>query len=369
MAWVVKREGIRGTTYKGCYRDPDNIQRSAGTFTSRRAAERGAHRQETKVLDGTWHDATRGDVTFRAYVEAVWLPTRHIEPSTLAGYQSYLNRQFYPFFGNRKLGKILPSHVQDWVTSAVAGGLSAASVRKYHMMLHSVFKRAVRDRVITSNPCEETELPKVVTKRRRTLSPSEFGLLIAAVPEQYRLMIRTAIETGLRWGELIALRPKHLDLAHGTLTVEETIVEVPKRAAPEGQRMIRKPYPKDNEPRTMALRPALLAELGTYTSSHQLQDDDLLFATGQGTPISRNTFRTRIWTPAVKASGIDFNVRIHDLRHAHATWLLAGGSDLKSVMDRMGHTQIQTTQNYLHALPQTDQRNLDALDRITGTDH
>ena len=81
-------------------------------------------------------------------------------------------------------------------------------------------------------------------------------------------------------------------------------------------------------------------------------------------PISRNTFRTRTWLPALKASGIDFNLRFHDLRHAHASWLLAGGADLKSVMDRMGHTQIQTTQKYLHALPEADQKNLDAFTRI-----
>lgn len=83
-----------------------------------------------------------------------------------------------------------------------------------------------------------------------------------------------------------------------------------------------------------------------------------------GSPISRNTFRTQVWLPTVRASGVDFSVRIHDLRHAHASWLLAGGSDLRSVMDRMGHHQIQTTQKYLHTLPDADRKNLDALDRI-----
>ena len=66
-----------------------------------------------------------------------------------------------------------------------------------------------------------------------------------------------------------------------------------------------------------------------------------------------------------KASGIDFGVRIHDLRHPHALWLLAGGADLKGVMD-LGHAQIQTTQKYLHTLPDTDQKNLDALTRMTN---
>jgi integrase len=233
-------------------------------------------------------------------------------------------------------------------------------------MLHSVFKRAVRDRVIVFNPCEDTELPKVVTKHARTLTPAEYERLVAAIPEQHRLMVEVAIGTGLRWGELIALRPRHFDLAVGRLTVAETIVEVPLRAAPNGQRMIVKPYPKDNEPRTMGLDPDLLSELTTWIRDRGLGTDDLLFATRDGTPISRNTFRTRVWAPAVHAAGIDFNVRIHDLRHAHASWLLAGGSDLKSVMDRMGHNLIQTTQKYLHTLPEADQKNLEALNRIRG---
>jgi integrase len=278
---------------------------------------------------------------------------------------SPLNKHFYPFFGTKQIGRILPSDVQRWVTTATAGGLSPASVRKYHTMLHWVFKRAVRDRVITFEPCEDTELPKVVKRTSRTLTPAEYRRLFEAIPAQHRLMIQTAIETGLRWGELIALRPRHLDLEHGRLTVAETIVEVPLRAAPGGERMIVKPYPQDNEPRTMGLSPELLDQLRTHMAERGLGRNDLLFATRHGTPISRNTFRTRVWGPAVKASGVDFHVRIHDLRHAHASWLLAGGSDLRSVMDRMGHNLIQTTQKYLHALPDTDQRNLDAFRRIT----
>ena len=114
----------------------------------------------------------------------------------------------------------------------------------------------------------------------------------------------------------------------------------------------------------MSARPGSTRSPST-SSAHDLGRDDLLFTTKVGTPISRNSFRTHVWLPAVAASGVDFAVRVHDLRHAHASWLLAGGSDLKSVMDRMGHAQIQTTQKYLHALPDADQKNLDALERVT----
>jgi integrase len=374
MAWIKVRVTDDGTKrFVACYRDPEGRQRSAGTYSSRRAAERAGNREEAKVRGGDWHDHSRGQVTFADYVQTVWLPSKHVETSTLAAYRSYLDRHFIPVFGKRPMGKILPSEVQRWVTTATENGLSAASVAKYHTMLHSVFERALVDRVITFNPCAHTELPKRVKKQTRTLTPDEYDAILAALPAQHRLMIDTAINTGLRWGELIALKPRHLDLdpesGAGKLTVEETIVEVSLKNSPTGRRMLTKPYPKDNESRTLGLPEALVTQLAAHIADRRLTAGDLLFATRDGTPISRNTFRTRVWLPAVAASGVDFDVRVHDLRHAHASWLLAGGSDLKSVMDRMGHTQIQTTQKYLHTLPETDQRNLDALSRIQDRHH
>ena len=143
-------------------------------------------------------------------------------------------------------------------------------------------------------------------------------------------------------------------------------MEVSIKNSPTGARMLTKPYPKDNEARTMGLPANLVDQLTDWICTRRLAPDDLLFATRDGTPISRNTFRTRIWLPAIKAFGVDFDVRVHDLRHAHASWLLAGGSDLKSVMDRMGHAQITTTQKYLHTLPDADAKNLDSLTKTRG---
>jgi integrase len=365
MAWIKERvTGDGDKRFVACYRDAEGVQRSAGTFASRRAAERAANREEAKVRDGTWHDHSRGQVTFAEYVETVWLPSKQVETSTLAAYRSYLDKHFIPTFGRRPMGKILPSEIQRWVTTATDNGLSAASVGKYHTMLSSVFERALVDRVVTFNPCAHTELPKRIKKKSRTLTPEEYDAILGALPQQHRLMVETAINTGLRWGELIALKPRHLDLKTGKLTVEETIVEVSIKNSPTGQRMLTKPYPKDNEPRTMGLPAELIPQLGAYIKQRRLKAGDLLFATRDGTPLSRNTFRTRVWRPAITASGIDFDVRVHDLRHAHASWLLAGGSDLKAVMDRMGHAQISTTQKYLHALPDADNKNLTALEKI-----
>lgn len=290
-----------------------------------------------------------------------------MEVSTRAGYRSYLDTHFLPFLGDIPMAEILPSTVQGWITQAVAGGLSPRSVVKYHVMLHGIFKRAVRDRAIAYNPCADSELPKVITKKARIMSPAEFARLLACIPTWFTALVLTEIETGLRWGELIALRPRHIDFLRRTITVDDTIVEVPKKVSPTGERMIVKPYPKDDESRTLTIGQELLDVLAARIHALGLNRDDLIFPSTEasgGKPLSRNTFRTRVWLPALEKAELGFHVRVHDLRHAHASWLLAGGADLKSVVDRLGHSQIQTTQRYLHSLPGADQKALAAFQRV-----
>jgi len=354
MAWVTVRRGEDGKKrYQGRYRDASGAKRTVGTFGTEKAAMQAAVRAEIALADGTWIDPRAGRITFKNYAQDVWLPARHLEVTTQAAYASNLRIHFIPFFGHYPLARIMPTTVQEWVNQAgkprqVDGktrkGLAARSIVKYHVMLHSIFARAVSDRLITFNPCEATDLPKVITTRTRTLTPDEYTKLLTQIPPRFTPMVMTAIETGLRWGELVALRPRHIDARARTVTVQETIVEVSTKDSPTGQRMIVKPYPKDDEPRTLAVSQGLIDTLTARVDELGLGPGDLLFPsreTAAGQPLSRATFNTRYWRPAVQRSGINFNVRMHDLRHAHASWLLAGGADLLSVMQRMGHAQCQ----------------------------
>jgi len=368
MSWVVERRAREvKARFTAAYRDPYGRIRSAGTFATRREAVRAADRLDDAVSAGTWIDPAAGRITFRQYAEDVWLPARHVEVTTRAGYKSYLRTHFVPFFGDMRLARIMPSTVQEWVSLAVEQGLSPCSISKYHVMLHAVFARAVLDRIIAFNPCENTELPKVVAKKYRILTPAEFETVIVAIPPRFKALVLTDIETGLRWGELVALRPRHIDFLRRTVTVSETIVEVSKKDSPTGERMIVKPYPKDDEPRTLHVSQDLLDTLAARIADLGLRRDDLLFPSREiagGSALSRGNFNTRSWRPAIVKAGIDFPLRMHDLRHAHASWLLAGGADLKSVMERMGHSQIMTTQKYLHTLPDADWKALAAFESV-----
>ena len=82
--------------------------------------------------------------------------------------------------------------------------------------------------------------------------------------------------------------------------------------------------------------------------------------------IQADWFRHQVWYPARDAAGLA-GLRVHDLRHAHASWLLAGGADLQVVKERLGHASIVTTESYLHSLPTADETALDALSRVRGT--
>src|SRR5665647_1180075 len=159
VAWVTVRRAEDGKRrYQGRYRDASGAKRTVGTFGTDKAAMQAAVRAEIALAEGTWIDPRAG-------------PT--------------------PFYGDYPLGRIMPSTFQEWANQAgnprqVQGkarkGLSARSIVKYHVLLHSIFARAVTDRLVAFNPCEATDLPKVVTATTRTLTPDEYATLLTQIP-------------------------------------------------------------------------------------------------------------------------------------------------------------------------------------------
>jgi len=347
------------------YRDATGAKKNGGGFATRREAERAAHKLENDAAAGADIDRGRQRLTFETYVDKFYWPAvSHLEATTRAAYQSNLDKHFLPRFGKMRMRRIVASEVQAWVNDATASGLSARSVVKYHTFLHAIFERAVIDQVINVNPCRHTLLPKVTKKPKLSVTPEQFEKLLAEIPAEYRLMVLTAIETGVRWGELAALRPADIDFGSNVVTVRRVVLEVAKKITKADSILTIRDYPKDNEQRQVEVSASLCRELREHMMAHGKRDQDLLFSTSAGTPISRNVFRSRVWKPALERSKITQHIRFHDLRGAHASWLLAGGADLKVVMDRLGHRQITTTQQYLGSLPDAGSRALAAFEAI-----
>jgi integrase len=347
------------------YLGADGKYHEESGFTSRRDADKAAAKREVDAIRGDWASPAASRTTFSSYVEQTfWPTTAHIEVTTRAAYRYYLDKHFLPRFGDLPMRRIGPPLIQSWVNDATANGLSSSSAVKYHALLHKIFARAVVDQVVANNPCTHTALPKVIKKPKRIITVAQFETILAGIPVRYRMLLLLAIETGMRWGELVALRPVDIDLSSGIATVRRTLVEVARKNSPTGQRIFVKDYPKDDEQRLVSIDKATCQQLREHMMDYGVRDADLLFTSEAGTALSRNNFRTKFWAPAVKAAKIEQTVTFHNLRAAHASWLLAGGADIVVVQERLGHRQITTTQQYTGTLPDAGERALAAFRRI-----
>lgn len=359
---VLKDGSVR---WYAAYLGADGRYHEQGGFRTEREAGRVGARLERDAERGDWSSPVDGRMTFKRYVDDhYWPAAAHLEVSTRAAYRSYLDKHFLPRFGSMAMKRISASHVQAWVNDAARSGLANRSVVKYHALLHKIFARAVIDRVVSVNPCAHTELPVVVTKPKRIITAAQFEAILASIPARYRMLVLLAIETGMRWGELIALRPLDISFATSTVLVRRTIVEVSRKHSPTGERCFVKDYPKDREQRDIQIDKATCRQLREHMVAYGVRDDDLLFTSTAGTPISRNNFRTKYWLPAVEKAAIKHTVTFHNLRAAHASWLLAGGADIVVVQERLGHRQITTTQQYTGTLPDAGDRALAAFRKI-----
>ena len=367
MAYARRKKLQDGSIrWYAAYLGTDGRYHEEGGFRSWREAERAAAKREVDAERGEWASPVTGRMSFNRYVEnQYWPTTAHLEVSTRTAYRSNLDKHFLPKFGELPMRRITASTVQSWVNdTAAAGTLSARSVAKYHALLHKIFARAVIDHVVPLNPCAHTELPKVITKAKRIITTDEFDAILAAVPTRHQMMVLLAIETGLRWGELIALRPVDIDFPTRTINVRRTIGEVSRKHSPTGQRFFIKEYPKSDEPRLVQIQQETCVLLREHMLAQGVREDSLFFTSAVGTSISRNNFRTKVWLPALETAKIHGTVTFHNLRAAHASWLLAGGADLQVVKERLGHRQITTTQQYLGTLPDAGDRALAAFRKI-----
>lgn len=427
------------TRFVALYRDLRGRQRSAGTFPTEKQADKAWQRTEALVESGKLGDLRRGRQTFQHYVLETWLPAHQIELSTRERYTYMIGKHLMPQFGPMRMIDVLPEHVRDWIRTQKTSGLSASTIVGNKTILSAIFTTAWNDQVVFLHPCAGVKSPTVARKPRVIVTPAQYDAVHHALPgPTSRLMIETAIESGLRWGELTELRPHDLDTSSRMLTVARAVTET--TAPRNGERFSVKAYPKDKEYRRLNLSPVLCAALGDHITGNNLSRTDLLFgfpllesdsdlkpaamadtpeptgcaqpnqhgrtyphgtltaytlgtcrcphcktafatyradrrAAGKDSPrgtrivhsdghIPRRWFRHHIWTPATTGTGIPHTVRFHDLRHAHASWLLAGGADIQTVKERLGHGSLRTTEKYLHTLPDHNNVALDALKRI-----
>ena len=311
----------------------------AGYFTKRLAED-----SLRSVLDearrGTLPGMVRTGATF-ADAAAEWL--RYVEhdrackPSTLRAYRSELRAHLLPAFGDQALESITPAAIEQWRGSLV--GLSNRTKNKLLVVMHGVMRRAQHVWGLPSNPVASVERhPQRSSGDIDVFSPEEvWALARAATSEQDAAIYLTAAFTGLRRGELIALRWRDVDFGASLIRV---------RASYAGSQLT---TPKSGKVRSVPMAPDVAQALsGLVKRGAWIADDDLVFVGELGEYLDGSALRRR-YVEALKRAGLR-PLRFHDLRHTFGTRMIAK-ADIRRVQEWMGHADVQTTMRYLHYAP------------------
>jgi integrase len=352
---VFRIERKRGPVWYAKYRLPDGrqVQKKLGPAWSERGRPPAGYftkRLAEEWLRETLHEARRGTLagqvrtgaTF-ADAAAEWL--RYVEldrqrkPSTVAGYKVLVRSQLLPAFGSMALGDVTMERIEQWLSSL---GGAASSRTKALVLLHGILKRARKVWGLQANAAAEVEKPTLARSGDiQVFSPEEvWSLVRAAASQQDAAIYLTAAFTGLRLGELLALRWRDVDFAGAVIRVRASYAA--------GVRTT----PKSGKVRAVPMAPDVataLAQLGQRQD--WVGEDDLVFSGVAGGYLDGSALRRR-YKAALAAADLR-PLRFHDLRHTFGTRMIAK-ADIRRVQEWMGHADIQTTMRYLHYAPRSE---------------
>ncbi|WP_254709823.1 site-specific integrase [Streptomyces lunaelactis] len=222
--------------YQARYLAPDGIDRPAPhTFRTKREADDWLAERQAELRAGDWADPDAAKVPFGTYA-ATWITERGISASTADLYRSLLRNHLAPTFDRVVLADITPAMVRAWRVARLDAGAGASSVAKSYALLRAVLMTAVEDRLIRRNPCRVKGASVAPTPERPTATVQEVYEIAGAVQPRYRALVLLAAFTGLRWGELIGLCRRDLDLDAGTLRVRRNVAELHS-----GKRLLKEP--------------------------------------------------------------------------------------------------------------------------------
>jgi len=280
----------------------------------------------------SWLDATRDRLALR----------------TAERYASIVRLHVVPVIGNVKLAKLAPEHLRKVYRTARDNGLSNQTCLHLHRALHTALQYGVREeRVLPENVAGRVKPPAVEKREPMPMNRDQIRFLIAAAKDsRLEIPIAVAAVSGLRRGELLALRWQHVDLDKGSLFVAESL----EHSRATSQRLRFKGPKSRTSRRVIPLAPECVALLRSHKARQKEEkavagaayaDNDLVFPNPDGQPWPPDTFSTQ-FAKLAKSVGMR-GFRFHDLRHAFASITLADGVSIKEVQTLMGHSSPVVT--------------------------
>jgi integrase len=295
-------------------------------------------------------------VTLEKFVRTEWRPNAKLalRKSTVKYYDFQLERHVLPVLGSRPLCELDRARVEELLSDLRQKGRASATIRGVRATISTVLRSAVERGYLDNNVAHGIRIRDAAIKiERRFYTPMQLRQLLPELTEPCRTVVQLAVLTGMRIGEILALRWKRVDLLHGTLEVAETFSDgvfgLPKTRSSN---------------RVLPMSEFLVGALETHRTSSPINSpDDLVFRTRTGTPLSSKNLYNRELAPAcdrIKQPRVSW----HSFRHTHATLLADVGESIKIAQSLLGHSDLGTTLNtYAHVIPGSQRR---AVERVAG---
>jgi integrase len=347
MASIEKRIRNGQTSWRAHYRTPAGAQRNK-TFNRKVDAERFLAGVENAKVTGSYVDPALAKVTGGDWADRWLAGQAHLKPTTHERYAGILRTHIHPRWGKVKLANISHADVQVWV-SALAKEHSPATVQKIHRVLSLILDMAVNDGRLVRNVATGVNLPRVAKHEHLYLThdqvddlahaagfpsdPSKHAAYDTRTNQTYRLVVLFLAYTGVRFGEMAALRVSRLDLRRNRAVIIESVTPVQGHGLVWGST-------KTHQRREVPIPAFLVAELEHHIAGKS--PDELLFTTlRSGEPLRVSTFRKQFGA-AAEAIGVP-GLHPHQLRHTAASLAIASGADVKVVQQMLGHASATMT--------------------------
>ncbi len=357
------------------YEDSYNIVLNLGTdpATGKRKQQwitvKGTKKEAEKKLSELLHQLDTGNfmkpgkLTLADYLE-IWMKDYawpNLSPRTAESYEYIIRRHITPSLGQILLTQLKPEHLQHIYSEKLSkgrcdgeGGLSNRTVRYIHVTLHKALQYALKLGIVTRNVAQAVDPPRLQRHEMRSMSESDIHIFLEfAKSTPYYDLFYTALFTGMRRSELLALRWLDIDLLLGQLYVSRTLHQLRT-----GEIIYRQPKTEKGR-RQIALSPSTALVLKEHRETQAqlmqaqglaLNDDSLVFSQIDGKPLLPDSI-THAWMKLARRSGLN-GIRLHDARHTHASLMLKQGVHPKIVQERLGHSSIQITlDTYSHVAP------------------
>lgn len=284
-------------------------------------------------------------------------------PGTAAEYKRIVDSHIIPRIGSVKLSALRPLHIQSMLTTMESDKVGARTRQYCYVTLHRAFVIAMRWQLLSRNPCDGVDPPRVTKRPVTPLTPEQAKtLLTISQTNRFHAVYVLALTTGMRQGELFGLQWEDVDLKNGILQVRHSLENVNNK--------LRLKEPKSESGKRQLALPEMAVKALWDHKAKQLAEGlagcPYVFPDSDGGLLRRSNFLKWSWFKIRIAAKLE-KVHFHDLRHSCASLMLADGVHMKSIQAILGHSTISMTMDtYAHLMPDSQRQAAATFDRLLG---